>query len=155
MFEKIAELNRSLHGKGANVLILNSELQAVQQNFCHGQKVLSKDAQICLQCLNDFITANEFSLFTSVKWIVLGDTCELHRFSDKYFPRSKSLWCCYIDLFNIIHHPFFFFYLNVSETGFFLYIQIKTSQLGPVDTASPHLQSRDGFYLKMETESSL
>jgi hypothetical protein len=44
MFEKIAELNRSLRGKGANVAILNSELRAVQQNFCDGQKVSSKNA---------------------------------------------------------------------------------------------------------------
>jgi hypothetical protein len=48
MFEKIAELNRSLQGKGANVAILNSELRAVQQNFCDDQKVSSKDAYTIL-----------------------------------------------------------------------------------------------------------
>jgi hypothetical protein len=64
---------------------------------------------------------------------------------------------CYtnITFLDIIYHPVFYLkhrsiYIskhNVSETGFCLHLQVKPTQLGPIDRASP--------YLKTETQSSL
>jgi hypothetical protein len=41
------------------------------------------------------------------------------------------------------HYPPFCFYLkhNVSETGFCLHLHVEPTQLGPVDRASPYLQT--------------
>jgi hypothetical protein len=35
------------------------------------------------------------------------------------------------------HHPVYFSKRNVSETGFCLRLQVKPTQLGPIDRASP------------------
>jgi hypothetical protein len=43
-------------------------------------------------------------------------------------------------LLDIIHRPIYFSKHNVSETGLFLRLQVKPTQLGPVDRASPYLR---------------
>jgi hypothetical protein len=63
-----------------------------------------------------------------------------------------------------------FIFQNVSETGFCLRLQVKPTQLGPINKVSPYLSLSLGpeigtssidwtqlsrFYLKTETESSL
>jgi hypothetical protein len=40
---------------------------------------------------------------------------------------------------DIIHRPFF--YHDVSETELCLRLQVKPTQLGPIDRASPHLRT--------------
>jgi hypothetical protein len=42
---------------------------------------------------------------------------------------------------DIIHHPVYFLKYNVLGTGFCLCLQVKHTQLGPVDRASPHLRT--------------
>jgi hypothetical protein len=37
---------------------------------------------------------------------------------------------------DIIHHPVFILKPNISETGFCFDLQVKPTQLGPIDTAS-------------------
>jgi hypothetical protein len=49
------------------------------------------------------------------------------------------------------HSPVYFSKQNVPETGFCLRLQVKPTQLGPIDRGSPYLR----LYLKTETESSL
>jgi hypothetical protein len=44
--------------------------------------------------------------------------------------------------------PVYFSKHNVSETGFCLRLQAKPIQLGPIDTASPYLQSLKRCVLK-------
>jgi hypothetical protein len=74
---------------------------------------------------------------------------------------------------DIVHHPVFYLkhrpvYIskhNVSETGFCLRLQVKPTQLGQIDRASPYLQTVGSscfewaqlsrYYLKMVTETSL
>jgi hypothetical protein len=41
---------------------------------------------------------------------------------------------------DIIHRPFLFKNI-VSETGFCLRLQVKPTQLGPIDRASPYLRT--------------
>jgi hypothetical protein len=69
---------------------------------------------------------------------------------------------------DIIHRPVYSAKHDVSETGFCLRLQVKPTQLGPIDGAIPYLR-RQGhigtssidwaqlsrFYLNTETESSL
>jgi hypothetical protein len=45
------------------------------------------------------------------------------------------------------HRPVYFSKHNVSDTGFCLRLQVKPTQLGPIDRASP--------YLRNDPESSL
>jgi hypothetical protein len=40
---------------------------------------------------------------------------------------------------DIIHRPLYISKHNVSETGFCLRLQVKPTQLSPIDTASPYL----------------
>jgi hypothetical protein len=59
--------------------------------------------------------------------------------------RSKSLWQWYINtviMFLDIIHPTVFYLKthNISETGFCLRLQVKPTQLGLIDRASPYLQ---------------
>jgi hypothetical protein len=42
---------------------------------------------------------------------------------------------------DIIHLPVYISKHNVSETAFCLRLQVKPTQLGPMDRASPYLQS--------------
>jgi hypothetical protein len=42
---------------------------------------------------------------------------------------------------DIIQRLVFIFQNNVSETGFCFRLQVKPTQLGPIDRASPYLQS--------------
>jgi hypothetical protein len=60
--------------------------------------------------------------------------------------------------------PVFVYKHNVLEAGFCLRLQVKPTQLSPVDRASPYsrtlvpsidLDQMSRFYLKTETESSL
>jgi hypothetical protein len=57
--------------------------------------------------------------------------------------RSKSLWRWYLStniiFLDIIHRPAYISKHNVSETGFCLRFQVKPTQLGPIDRASPYL----------------
>jgi hypothetical protein len=43
---------------------------------------------------------------------------------------------------DIIHRPVYFQEHNVSETGFCLRLQVKPTQLGPIDRASPYLRTQ-------------
>jgi hypothetical protein len=64
--------------------------------------------------------------------------------------RSRSLWQWYIStnimFLDVIHHPFFswkhhlvyFSKHDVSETGFCFRLQVKPTQLVPIDRASPY-----------------
>jgi hypothetical protein len=47
--------------------------------------------------------------------------------------------CSNIMFLDIIHRPVYITKHNVSETGFCLRLQIKLTQLGPINRASPHL----------------
>jgi hypothetical protein len=40
-----------------------------------------------------------------------------------------------------MHHPVFLFKHNVSETGFYLLLQVKPTQLGPIDRVNPYLMT--------------
>jgi hypothetical protein len=44
---------------------------------------------------------------------------------------------------DIIHRPIYITKHNVSETGFCLRLQVKSTQLGPIDRVSPYLRTRD------------
>jgi hypothetical protein len=58
-------------------------------------------------------------------------------------------------LLDIIHRPAFIFQNNVSESVFYLRLQVKPTQLGPIDGARPYLRAQlSRFYLKTETEYS-
>jgi hypothetical protein len=46
-----------------------------------------------------------------------------------------------ITLLDIIYRPVYFSKHNVSETGLCLRLQVKPTQLGPIDRASPHLRT--------------
>jgi hypothetical protein len=59
------------------------------------------------------------------------------------------------------HHPVYFSKLNVSETGFCLRLEVKSTQLGPIDRASPYLRryyfskhdvSETGFCLRFQVK---
>jgi hypothetical protein len=84
--------------------------------------------------------------------------------------RSKCLWRWYVNtiivFLDIIYCPVFYLKCNILETGFYLRLQAKPTQLGSIDRGSPlppgffllffinwALLSR--FCLNMETESSL
>jgi hypothetical protein len=43
---------------------------------------------------------------------------------------------------DIIHRPVLFITHNVSQTGYCLCLQVEPPQLGPIDTASPHIRVR-------------
>jgi hypothetical protein len=42
---------------------------------------------------------------------------------------------------DIIHRPFYLLKHNISETGFCLHVEVKPTQLGPVNRASPYLRT--------------
>jgi hypothetical protein len=42
---------------------------------------------------------------------------------------------------DIFHRPVYFSKHNVSETGFCLRLQVKPTELGPIDRASPYLRT--------------
>jgi hypothetical protein len=42
---------------------------------------------------------------------------------------------------DIIHRPVYISKHNVSQTGFCLRLQVKPTQLGPIDRANPYLQT--------------
>jgi hypothetical protein len=39
------------------------------------------------------------------------------------------------------HHPVFIYEHRLLETGFYLRLQVKLTQLGPIDTATPYLRT--------------
>jgi hypothetical protein len=57
--------------------------------------------------------------------------------------RSRNLWRWYINTNVSEHYPSSCFYLrrNVSEIGLCLRLQIKRTQLGPIDTSSSYLRT--------------
>jgi hypothetical protein len=79
------------------------------------------------------------------------------------FPCVQILcfWTLSIVLSLSKKRPDYFSKHNVSETGFCLRLQVKPTQLGPIDRASPYLRTSidwarmKRFYLKTGTESSL
>jgi hypothetical protein len=45
-------------------------------------------------------------------------------------------------ILDIIHHSVFLFKMyNISETGFFLHLQVEPTQLGPINRVSPYLKT--------------
>jgi hypothetical protein len=68
-----------------------------------------------------------------------GITLRLH-YEPNRLILSVGLWRRYINItitiLDIIDRPAFYLKHNVSETGFCLRLQVKPTQLGPIDTAS-------------------
>jgi hypothetical protein len=60
-----------------------------------------------------------------------------------YNTRSKSLWWWYIStnimFLDVIHSPVYISKHNISETGFCFRLQVKPTQLGPIDRTSTYL----------------
>jgi hypothetical protein len=57
------------------------------------------------------------------------------------YYQSASFFILSIVLFYLKHFPVFI-YNNVSETGLCLRLQVKPTQLGPIDRASPYRPDR-------------
>jgi hypothetical protein len=56
------------------------------------------------------------------------------------------VWTLSIVLSLSKNRPVYFSKQNVSDTGFYLRLQVKPTQLGPIDRASPYLgDKQDGF----------
>jgi hypothetical protein len=75
------------------------------------------------------------------------------------FVRVQILRCWTLSSFRLYlkHRSVYFSKHAVSENGFCLRLQVKPTQMGPIDRASPYLRTwaQLRFYLRMEAESSL
>jgi hypothetical protein len=69
------------------------------------------------------------------------------RYEPKRLMLSIGLWWCYsyinitVTILGIIQCPVFYLKYSVSETGFCLRLQVKSTRLGPMDRASLSLRS--------------
>jgi hypothetical protein len=54
---------------------------------------------------------------------------------------SDTLFNIIIMFLDNLHRPVLFKTHNVSETGFCLRLQVESTQLGPIDRASPSLRT--------------
>jgi hypothetical protein len=69
---------------------------------------------------------DECNVFFWYKYYVFG-----------HYPSS----CLYLKK----HRPVYISKHNVSDTGFCLRLQVKSTQLGPIDRANPYLRCRRSF----------
>jgi hypothetical protein len=78
------------------------------------------------------------------QWVYTSQYFSKYSFSfteHTYYAQLLCFWTLSIVLsLSKKHRPVYFSKHNVSETGFCLRLQVKPTQLGPIDRASPYLQ---------------
>jgi hypothetical protein len=121
----------------------------LENAFCQRLILLLKDGgsqhtsvkKIVVECVSvswdqfcEFVHPLPFHIFCWNFSASYAMKCNIH---------SESLWWWYINtiimFLNIIHVPFLFKIHNISETAFYLRLQVELIQLGPINSTGPYL----------------
>jgi hypothetical protein len=90
-----------------------------------------------LQQIQVLVFQSNGKSFMVVFYVLHPVVCVVLKFSHNYYVFGHyPLSCLYLK-----KHPVYFSKHNFSETGFCLCFQVKPTQLGPIDRASPYLRT--------------